>query len=265
MNKKTKKYISISETPGTFGLRFHNQGYSLLRIDAVYFPLKVSSKDLEPMMNLVRDNFYGCGVSMPHKINVIDFLDSLGGSAVLTQTVNTVLNDQGTLIGHNTDYYGARQAILRYLPKGIREREVLILGAGGAARAIGFAVKDLGGKVTLTNREIERARNLSSKLNSEVIQWDDRSSFSGYLLINATSVGMADRPEIPIDENSLQNYQAVMDAVVGKTQLMKRAEDFGKISIPGRTMTVYQAARQFELYTGKNLPQSFLYKFLEEK
>jgi shikimate dehydrogenase len=262
VNKSTRICISIAEKPGIFGLEFHNKGYELLGLNFVYFPLKVLAKDLESSMQLVRDNIHGCSVTMPHKIEVIKYLDELDDSALRTGAVNTILNTDGILKGYNTDYYGAKEALKSLSIKG---KEVLLLGAGGVSRAIAYAVKDLGGNLTITNRTEFKALELAQKVGAETISWDSRNLKKYYLLINGTKIGMEDNEQMPIDETALKNFNAVMDVVVADTRLARNAKSSGLQVIYGRTMTTYQAAKQFEIYTEKNLPQSFLEEFMARK
>jgi len=262
MDQNTVKCISISEKPGAFGLTFHNQGYVALRLNQTYTPLKVLPKDLESTIQLVRDNFKGCSVSMPHKVEVMKYLDELDSSASRVGAVNTIVNNNGHLTGYNTDYYGAKNAILK---SGISlgARHVLMIGAGGVARAIGCAVKDLEGNLTITNRTDEKAKALAKKMGANIMPYSDLPTASGHLLINATSVGMTNPDDCPVKEETIESFEAIMDVIVGnETKLIQEAEKHGKVTIPGKVMTTYQAAKQFELYTGKQLPEDFLEKFI---
>lgn len=263
INKNTKKCISIAERPGTFGVNFHNRGYEFLGINQIYIPLKVNSSQLETIIELVRENFYGCSVSMPHKETVIKYLDKLDSSAEKIGAVNTILNINGKLKGYNTDFYGAKKAISKHL--NINGKKVLMLGAGGVARAIGYSVKDLGGELIISNRNNPKAKDLAKKLGAEYLKWEFRDEFYlGTLLINATSVGFSNPLEMPLKENSIEPYDAIMDAVIGETLLIKKAREQNQEIIPGTIMTIYQAEKQFEIYTGEKLPNAFINAALEE-
>ena len=150
VNRKTEVCISIATKPGNFGSAFHNSAYDLLGLNWVYIPRKVeSATDLERAINGVCAlNIKGCSVSMPYKETVIKYLDELDISAEKIGAVNTIkqLND-GTLKGYNTDFYGAKKALEKAEIKG---KEVLMIGAGGAAKAVGLAVRELGGDLTIT-------------------------------------------------------------------------------------------------------------------
>ena len=260
INKDTVVCISIAAKPGNFGANFHNSAYKHLGLDWVYLPRKVvRTVDLERAINGVRVfGIKGCSVSMPHKEIVIQYLDNLDSSAERIGAVNTIVqNENGSLKGYNTDFYGARKALEKANIKG---KEVLMTGAGGVAKAVGFAVKELGGLLTIANRTYDRARELSEKLNAKVIPWEQVSNSSGYLLINATSVGMKDPNKMVVKEKVIRNFNVIMDVVIypSETKLLRISKEKGKIIIPGTLMCVYQAAEQFKIYTGFNAPKKVI-------
>ena len=263
MNKDTIKCISIAEKPGALGVTFHNRGYKALGLNYSYMPLKVMPSQLESVISLLRDNFHGCSVSMPHKVKIMEYLDELDNSASKIGAVNTILNKNGILIGYNTDYYGAKRAIETSLD--IREKEVVMIGAGGVARAMGNAVKDLGGKLIIANRTEEKAIDLTCILSVPYILFKNLNKVSGYLLINATNVGMNNNEDVIVPQDIISKFDAVMDVVIpkeGKTRLINEVIRADKRYITGRTMAAYQAAEQFRLYTEKELPEEFIQNFL---
>ena len=260
VDKETIVCISVAAKPGNFGANFHNAAYKHLNLDWVYIPRKVvSSTDLEKAIIGVRAlNIKGCSVSMPHKETVIQYLDNLDISAAKICAVNTILHDEnGDLKGYNTDFYGAKKALENYEIKG---KTVLMVGAGGAARAIGLAVKELGGVLTITNRTLEKAQKIGEILNTKVILWEKISNFIGYLLINATSIGMNDPNNMCIKKQIINNFDAVMDVVIypSETKLIETAKSLNKKVIYGRQMCVYQAAEQFKIYTGMDVPTQII-------
>ena len=265
INEHTKTCISVAERPGKFGLRFHNQGYERMGINQIYLPLKVNREDLPGVIQLVRENFKGCSVSMPHKIEVLGYLNEIDRSAETTGACNTILNlGNGKLRGYNTDYFGAKSAIESKI-ENLNGQKVLMIGAGGVACAVGRVVKDLGGELTISNRTNESAKNLAEALGANCLPWEDRNSSAGYLLINATPIGMGNETACPVDEETISNYNAVMDVVASnKTKLIRTAEENRLITITGKTMTIHQAEKQFEIYTGKKLPADFISTFLNE-
>ena len=145
INSDTKICISIAARPGDFGANFHNSAYKHLDLNWVYLPRKVvSATDLEKAISGVRGlNIKGCSVSMPHKQTVIKYMDDIDTSAAKIGAVNSIVqNEKGDLKGYNTDYYGAKKALERAKING---KEVLMIGAGGVAKAVGLAVIELGG------------------------------------------------------------------------------------------------------------------------
>ncbi|MBC8490085.1 MAG: shikimate dehydrogenase [Bacteroidetes bacterium] len=260
INKDTIVCISIAAKPGNFGANFHNSAYKHLNINWVYLPRKVvSATDLERAINGVRAlSIKGCSVSMPHKEAVVRFLDELDLSAERIGAVNTIVqNDNGDLKGYNTDFYGSKKALEKTEIKG---KEVLMLGAGGVAKAVGLAVKELGGVLTIANRTYDRAIELSEKLKTRAIHWEQVKNSSAYLLINATSVGMKKSNEMVVNEEVINNFDVVMDVVIypAETKLLRIAKEKGKEVIPGIFMCVYQAAEQFKIYTGFDAPKEIV-------
>ena len=252
--------ISIAKSPGNFGANFHNSAYSILNLDWIYLPRKVEShSDLEKVIEGVRSfNIRGCSVSMPHKENVIEYLDDLDFSAKKIGAVNTILNsNDGFLKGYNTDYYGAKKALESLKISG---QKIIMIGAGGAAKAIGLAVLDLGGELIIINRDNEKSKNLSKKFNCESKKFKNIDEYFGDILINATSVGMNDTEKMIVDERILDNYKVIMDVVIypSETKLIRSAKLLNKHIIPGSLMCVYQAAEQFKIYTGLDAPDEII-------
>ncbi len=264
LNTDTNICISIAAKPGNFGANFHNSAYKELNLNWIYLPRKLAeTADIKHLINSIRLlEIKGCSVSMPHKEKIINYLDSLDRSAEKIGAVNTILNIDGLLKGYNTDYFGAKKALEN---TAIKNKEVLMVGAGGVAKAIGFAVKDLGGKLTVCNRDYDRAQNLCKLLNSNNLTYNKLNSASGYLLINATSVGMNAPTEMIIDDYTIDNFDVVMDAVIypAKTKILNIARNKGKITVPGTLMCVYQAAEQFKIYTGLDAPRKIVDRTIE--
>lgn len=265
INSETTLCISIAKKPGNFGANFHNSGYKELNLNWVYLPIKIeNSDDLAPVINGVRIlNIRGCSVSMPHKETVMPFLDNIDFSARQIGAVNTIVrNKNGDLKGYNTDYYGAKKALAKHKLKG---KKVVMIGAGGVAKAVGLAVKDLGGDLIISNRTNSRAKELSKNLNAKTIPLKQLNDLSGYLIINTTSIGMNNPNEMIISEDILFNFNVVMDVVIypSETKLLRIAKQKEKVLIPGTLMCVYQAAKQFEIYTGIDAPQKIINKSIK--
>lgn len=262
LNKETDLYISIAERPGEFGARFHNEGFEVLGLNKIYLPRRVLPNDLEEAVKSIRGlDIKGCGVSMPHKERIISLLDRIDFEASEIAAVNTIVNKSGILRGYNTDAYGARKAITEKTGD-IARKEVVLLGAGGAARAIAYVVYYLGGRLTITNRTPEKAKALAVKYHAKYLDWQERDNSQGDILINATSLGMGTNNQLPVSEETIKKFDIIMDIVVGETELLQKAQQMKKVTIPGRTMVAYQGALQFKLYTGQDYPLKCMEEYL---
>lgn len=247
--------ISVAARPSRFGITVHNAGYRHLGLD--YFYKAIRADAIGPVIDAVRTlGIRGCSVSMPFKLAVMPLLDAVDPAAEKVGAVNTVVNDEGRLTGFNTDVTGARRA-LETLGGGHLGR-VLVLGGGGAARAVLAALEEMetaGVRVAL--RDPARGAALDDSFAVEIIPWRADSLPAADLLINASPVGMApDVDEMPVPAAYLGGLQAVMDVVAtpAETKLLRTARGQGIMTVDGITMTLYQAAQQFELYTGAQAP-----------
>lgn len=257
ITKETKLCISIAARPGDFGTTIFNAAFDALSLDYIYKPFKVEVADLPAAIEAIKVfSIRGCGVSMPHKVSALKYLDRLDSVAEKIGAINTIVNDGGILTGYNTDYYGAKSAIKEnYEVKG---KKVLLIGAGGAARAIILALKELGaGEIHLANREAAAGQRVAQEFELCYCPFENINDFKGNLLINATPVGMTPETNVMIVRPaSLANFEAVMDVVIypSETLLLKTARAAGKTIIYGFRMSLFQAVYQFELYTGCPAP-----------
>ena len=266
ISTETKLCISIASAPGNFGMHFHNTSYKLLNLDWIYIARKVKNfTDLKNVINGMRAlDIKGCSVSMPYKKVVMQFLDEIDDHAKKIGAVNTIKHKNNKILkGYNTDFYGAKKALQKINLTG---KNIILIGAGGAAGAIGLAVKELGGHLTIATRDFERGKELSKKLNAKTITLEQVRNSSGYLLINATPVGMKNTNEVIVEKDVIKNYDAIMDIVMypAKTKLLKLATNLGKEIIPGTLMCVHQAAEQFKIYTGIDAPEKVINNTLME-
>ena len=253
--------ISVAEKPGKFGITVHNAGYRALGLNFMYKTFAID--DIRGVITGVRSlGIRGCSVSMPFKEKVIPFLDRLDPLAKKISAVNTVVNDNGRLIGYNTDVIAVEKSLRPLQIK--NDKDIIIFGAGGVSRAILVALKNLKLKnITVANRTTRKGERLAKEFNVNFIQWSKRENVKAEVLINATSIGMF--PNIfssPISKNKIKNSQIVMDVVATppKTKLIKIANKQGKITVDGLKLSLYQAFTQFKLYTGRNPPIQVMQK-----
>jgi len=222
-----------------------------MELNAVYLAFEV--RDLAKTITGVRAlDICGVSVTIPFKIEIIPFLDRIDEVAGKIRAVNTLLNEGGNLIGYNTDWLGAIKALEERVE--LREKRVLLLGAGGSARAIAFGLKERGCKVFISNRTKDRGEELAQEFGFRTISSFDEIDVD--ILINATSVGMyPNNKEIPFDESFLKDGMIVMDIVYYpvETKLLREAKARGCKTINGLEMLIYQALAQLEIWTKKNL------------
>jgi len=192
------------------------------------------------------------GVTLPFKTQILPYLDNIEGVALKIRAVNTIVNEGGRMIGHNTDWYGALQALETKVD--LKGKRVILLGAGGAARAIGFGLKEKGCQVIIFNRSQNRAEILAKELGCIHRPLSCFGEMDGDILVNATSVGMYPLDaESPIPKEILKEGMVVMDIVYRplRTTLLQEAEGRGCMTIDGLEMLAHQGAAQIEIWTGK--------------
>ena len=259
IDKDTQVCISVSGRPSNFGTTVHNAAYAALGLNFLYKAFAVS--DLQGAISGVRAlGIRGCSVSMPYKTAVIPYLDRLEESAKAVSAVNTIVNESGVLTGHNTDVAGARAALESIAVD--PAEHVLLLGAGGAARAILHAMRQLGfTSVRVANRNPSATGLLGSILSIDPVDWSERQAVHADVLINATPIGMDPEPgAMAVDEGLIGRMRAVMDVVVSpmETRLIRCARSAGKAVAPGHLMSLHQAMAQFSLYTGMKAPEEVM-------
>jgi shikimate dehydrogenase len=202
---------------------------------------------------------------MPFKEKVLPLLDRLDPVAKKVGAVNTIVNTHGVLKGYNTDVTGAI-AIFSQMKLKPKDR-VLVLGAGGVARAIVYALKALKiSSIAVANRTPSKIKLLSKIAPVQAIAWKMRNEVGADIIINATSIGMAPQKNaMPLSKDTLKNCRAVFDVVINpvETKLLKEARKLGKRAYPGYRMTLLQAAAQFELYTGRKAPLNVMKQTVE--
>jgi shikimate dehydrogenase len=241
--------VRHSLSPVMFNRAFSETGYN-----GVYVAFQVAAvKDGMAAMRSL--GIKGASITIPHKVSILDFLNEMDPMAESIGAVNTVVNHEGRLKGYNSDCLGAITALEE--TTGLKGKRVAIIGAGGAARAIGFGVKSRGSDLTLINRTVASGEKLATALEADFIPISELQSLPYDILIQTTSLGMI--PNIhqsPVPDALLTPGLLVMDIVYAplKTRLLKVAEKSGCRTINGLSMFVHQAAFQFELWTQRPAP-----------
>lgn len=255
----------------------HNAAFERLGIDARYEAREVAPGELaEAVEGLRNEEMLGANVTIPHKEAVMPLLDSLTAEARAVGSVNTIVRRGEALEGHTTDVDGFLQALAE-LGIDLEEQRVLLLGAGGAARAVAYALLMSGvGELLLHNRTAERARKLAEDFSRHgemrVVGEDELLELGREcrLLVNATSVGMMkggmSLDESPLPAAGLPRAGAVLDLVYRPrlTRLLREAQEAGLRVQNGLPMLVYQGSQSFSLWTGRQPPLDLMRERAEE-
>ncbi len=236
----------------------HTSAFEVVGYNGLYLPLEVDDIGLA-VSGLKALKFKGASITIPHKVSVMDFLDETDDMARKIKAVNTIVNRNGRLVGYNTDCSGAIRALSAKTT--IKDKNVTVIGAGGAARAIGFGVKSEGGRLTIVNRSKENGEKLARDLDAAFIPLAEVHQLSCDILINTTSVGMTPHvDDIPLSKELLDNHMVVMDIVYNplNTRLLSEAGKIGCTTVDGASMFIYQGAEQFELWTNIKAPVAIM-------
>jgi shikimate dehydrogenase len=232
----------------------HNSAFIETGYNGAYLAFHVT--DLESAIAGVRGlGVNGLSVTIPHKVAIMDLLDEIDDMAVKIGAVNTVVNQDGKLLGYNTDCLGAINALLEKTE--IKGKNVVMIGAGGAARAAGFGILAEGGNLTILNILEDEGTRLSKDLGVPYYHLSEFSRFDYDILINTTPVGMSPVVDnMPVDQKDLRLDKVVMDVIYNplKTKLLAESEKIGCTTVDGVSMFVYQGVAQFEMWTGKKAP-----------
>lgn len=252
--------VAHSLSPAMQNAALHAAG-----IDGLYMPWRVKSADLPAAFESLRgmENFGGANVTLPHKEQAVSLVDTLTKEAASVGAVNTVVARGGRLLGANTDGQGFLRSLheeAAFLPRG---KPAVILGAGGAARAVSVSLAEAGAEeIVIVNRTIERAQSLAEFVNRETgvsvigLGLDDSRMPARVrdcaLVVNATSVGLSPSDPPPIDPTLLRPGVLVYDLIYRprETALLREAKKRGCQVMGGLGMLLYQGALAFELWTG---------------
>jgi len=240
--------VSHSMSPWVMNSAFRREN-----VNAVYLPLH--AKTLDDLLSTITDlPLDGVSVTMPYKQAVVEHMDNSDVLTQRTKACNTIVRGKdGRLFGFNTDVYGIVAAIEARIS--LQGAQVLVLGAGGAARAAVFGLKAKGAEVSILNRTPATALALAKESGAKVVKRSELPKLNFDMIFNATPIGMGSDKKAPLEENEL-NALWVFDAVYNpiETPLLKLAQSKGSGTVSGAEMFVHQAARQFEIWTGKPAP-----------
>ena len=277
LDKDTKVFGVIGDPVGhSMSPAIHNAGFDAVDYNGVYLPMRIPP-EYEHFKATVGSflaerslDFKGASVTIPHKHNLLRFVEEMNGEieplASQIGAANTLtVHDDGSLYASNTDYAAALDSVCSAMGierDGLQDKQVAVLGAGGAARAVVAGFTHYGANVTIYNRTIDKANALAQSFNAHSATLNEVNNASFDILINCTPIGMHPNEDAtPYDFTSHQqpatnNPTVVFDTIYNpvETRLLCEAKAAGCVTVSGVEMFVRQAAAQFELWTGKQAP-----------
>jgi shikimate dehydrogenase len=237
----------------TLSPAMHNAAFKALGMDCCYVPFAVHPDLLPAAVEAVRAlDLLGVNITIPHKEKVMPMLDKIDDEASFIGAVNTVVHSDGQLRGYNTDGRGFMQS-LSERDIDVKDRNVLIIGAGGAARAIGYYLAQKARALYIYGRTPEKAERLAAdlrKVSEKVLTVRDIPSTDIYhVIINATPLGLKEDDPLPLDTGLLRREKTVCDLIYRDTRFLREASKIGCITMNGLSMLLWQGAFAFELWT----------------
>ena len=227
----------------------HNTFFKENKINAVYLAFNIDN--IKKGVDAVRElKIKGVSVTIPFKQKIIQYLDNIDEQAKAIGAVNTIINKNGFLTGYNTDWHGGVEPLKKY---GIQDKQIGLIGAGGAAHAIAYGIIKNKGNLTIINRSPEKGKKLASLFDSDFLDINEIQNKNFDIIINTTPLGMIpDIDNSPVNKRILNKKMIVMDIVYNplETKLLKDAKEAGCKIIDGLSMFIYQGAEQFKLWTG---------------
>lgn len=256
--------------------QMHNAALGQAKIDMQYARFHILPGELNKAFQLARDhNFVGVNLTIPHKIAALDLVDAVDDEAKQIGAVNTIKIDNGKATGFNSDGVGFARAIRSEFSVDLRDLRVMLLGAGGAARAIAMHCAQANcERLVIVNRHIEKAKELVAQLQPrfsgprvlgpvarlEAVPWDERALRFQLenvdLIVNATPLGLNANDPAPLSRELLAPHHMIYDTVYtrGRSPLLIAADEAGARGVNGLSMLLHQGARSFEIWFGQPAP-----------
>jgi len=250
----------------TLSPAMHNSAFHALDLDICYVPFRVAPDKLAAAVESIRSlNMLGVNITVPHKENVLPLLNRIDEEASFIGAVNTVTNKEGFLTGYNTDGRGFISS-LKDEDIEIEQKNIIMIGTGGAARAVSYYLSEKASKLSLFDIDARKAERLVSDLNRirhNIVLLDSVDSIGDAdIIINATPLGMKPDDPLPVNPDLLSSRMVVCDLVYKKTRLLQEAEKRSARTVNGSGMLLWQGVLAFELWTGIRPPVDVMRKAL---
>lgn len=274
IDEETKLFGVVADPVAhSYSPLIHNASFLANNLNYRYIPFRVAPDELDFFIDWCkREKVGGLSVTIPHKQSILPLLTQAEAAAQGIGACNTVVFSNDELIGYNTDYRAAMDCLSEAMskitgkPEPFAGQSVLLLGAGGVSRAIGYGLAQRQASITVTSRNSESAEELSKQLNGKWISWDERHSVEPRILVNGTPIGMfPEMDETPFRTSKLSENTLVFDTVYNpeQTLFIKGARAQKCPIITGLQMFVRQAAYQYRLFTGLEPPIDVMVKTLK--
>lgn len=279
IDSNTKLYCLLGHPVSkSLSPEIHNYSFGKNNINAKYLAMDVTKESLKKAVEGIRHlGIAGFNVTIPHKIDIIKHLDSLDEEAKLLGAVNTVKNENGKLIGYNTDGKGFTD-VLKDKKIDVKNKSIAILGAGGASRAISIMLAKEGiGEIIIFNRTVKKAEAIIDEIKEKFpkvrgaykdLEVDSFDFKDIDIVINCTSIGMyPNLDEMPIDPKMLSENTIVCDIVYKplETKLIKRAKEHGQTTVHGLNMLIYQGILSEEIWLDKSIDKDLVIEWFKDK
>jgi len=252
----------------TLSPAMHNAAFQALGLDYCYVPFLVLPDFLDKAVQSVRAlNLAGVNITVPHKEKIIPMLDHINEEALFIGAVNTVVNNEGRLTGYNTDGRGFMESLAE---NGISSegKDILIIGAGGSARAVGYYLCKKANSLSIQGRTKVKAKRLVQdlcRIKNNTYHIEDLSDLGRFqIIINATPLGLGEEDPLPINTGDLREGQIVYDLIYKETMLQKEASKLQCIVLNGLGMLLWQGALAFELWTGRKPDREIMRRALNK-
>lgn len=277
MDIKKIKYAVIGYPVGhSLSPQMQNAGFEAIGTGSPYIKVEVPAGHLEGFVDFARQHLNGFNITVPHKQNIIPFLDEIEPNAQRGGSVNTVIIKNGQLYGCSTDGYGLEMALDEAFKLKVKDASVLFIGCGGAVNAVSFYfASQSAAKLFFVNRTVQTAEILGTELRSNfpgletaccAINDDSRiAEFAkqANVVIQATSLGLNPQDPMPVNPELIKHLP-YYDTIYKPTALLTKMRELGASTADGRTMLLHQGARSFEIWTGQSAPLNEMRRALEE-
>jgi len=238
----------------------HNAAFEALNIDAEYRAFDVKPRDLGVFIKILyKENIYGLNISMPHKEAVMQYVET-DKIAKDIGAVNTIFRENDKFVGTNTDWIGIVEPLIERTK--LEGKKIMIVGAGGAAKAACFGLKKQKADVTIVNRTYDNAAFLAERFGFRA----SKIPVEAEIVINCTSVGLENPNESPVHKDVFKYAQIAFDIIYGdeETQFIRDAKDAGALTIQGEEMLLHQGCACFKGWTGREAPGEIMKKAIAE-